>query len=146
MCIHCLGHFSPLLPSLTLSPLPLSLPGRPCSALISNFVKEHNKEGKVFLLVELRVAMQRDSWHCFHVQMCYIASWFISNWALHWFLIHLWTARISCSEKLFHYWQQNYLVNFMLFFFSYILGLACIPLAMYSIQMFSAESSQLISV
>jgi hypothetical protein len=34
MCIHCLGHFSPL-PSST---LPLS--GRTCSALLSNFVEE----------------------------------------------------------------------------------------------------------
>jgi hypothetical protein len=40
MCIHCLGHFSPLSPSLTLSPLPPSLPGRTCSAFITNFVEE----------------------------------------------------------------------------------------------------------
>jgi hypothetical protein len=40
MCVHCLGHFSSLPPSPTLS-LPLaSLPGRTCSALISNFVEE----------------------------------------------------------------------------------------------------------
>jgi hypothetical protein len=45
MCI-CLGHLSPLPPSSTLSPLPHllspppSLPGRTCSALISNFVEE----------------------------------------------------------------------------------------------------------
>jgi hypothetical protein len=39
MCIHCLGHFSPLPPT-SLSPsLPL-LPGKTCSALISNFVEE----------------------------------------------------------------------------------------------------------
>jgi hypothetical protein len=37
MCIHCLGHFSPL-PS-PLSPAP-SLPDRICSALFSNFVEE----------------------------------------------------------------------------------------------------------
>jgi hypothetical protein len=36
MCIHCLGLFSPFSPSLS----PLSLPGRICSALISNFVEE----------------------------------------------------------------------------------------------------------
>jgi hypothetical protein len=36
MCIHCLGHFSPLVPSPP-SP-PSSLPGRTCSALFSNFV------------------------------------------------------------------------------------------------------------
>jgi hypothetical protein len=31
----------------------------------------HNNKGKVFLLVELRVAIQRDSYYCFHVPMCY---------------------------------------------------------------------------
>jgi hypothetical protein len=35
MCIQCLRHFSPLL-----FLLPLSLPGRNCSAFISNFVEE----------------------------------------------------------------------------------------------------------
>jgi hypothetical protein len=40
MCIHCLGHFSTLLPSPTLSPLLPSVPGRSCSALITNFVVE----------------------------------------------------------------------------------------------------------
>jgi hypothetical protein len=58
-----LGHYStPLTP--TLSPLPQSVPGRSCSALIANFVEEkheHNKEDKAFLLVELRIAIQRDS-------------------------------------------------------------------------------------
>jgi hypothetical protein len=41
-----------------------SLPYRSCSALISNFVEvrhKHNKENKVFLLVEIRIATQRDS-------------------------------------------------------------------------------------
>jgi hypothetical protein len=40
MCIHCLGHFCPLPPSLTLSPFPPSVPGRSCSAFITNFVEE----------------------------------------------------------------------------------------------------------
>jgi hypothetical protein len=39
MCIHCLGPFSPPTPSPPSSPPP-SLPGRTCSALISNFVEE----------------------------------------------------------------------------------------------------------
>jgi hypothetical protein len=37
VCIHCLGHFFPLLPS---SLPPPSVPGRSCSALITNFVEE----------------------------------------------------------------------------------------------------------
>jgi hypothetical protein len=40
MCIHCLGHFSPLPPPLPFLPLPPSVPGRSCSALITNFVVE----------------------------------------------------------------------------------------------------------
>jgi hypothetical protein len=41
MCIHCcLGYFSPLLPSPTLCPLSPSVPGRSCSAFITNFVEE----------------------------------------------------------------------------------------------------------
>jgi hypothetical protein len=46
MCIHCLGHFFPLPSTPSLSPhlLPLStmpsLPGKNCSALISNFVEK----------------------------------------------------------------------------------------------------------
>jgi hypothetical protein len=40
MCVHCLGHFSPtpLIPPS--SPQSPSLPGRTCSALISNIVEE----------------------------------------------------------------------------------------------------------
>jgi hypothetical protein len=40
MCLHCLGHFSPLPPTLSLFPLPPSFPGRTSSALFSNFVEE----------------------------------------------------------------------------------------------------------
>jgi hypothetical protein len=40
MCIHCLGHFSPLPPAPHSLPFPPSLSGRICSALISNFVEE----------------------------------------------------------------------------------------------------------
>jgi hypothetical protein len=44
MCIHCLGHLSPLpISSLPLTPIP-SLTGRTCSALFSNFVEEKIKE------------------------------------------------------------------------------------------------------
>jgi hypothetical protein len=31
----------------------------------------HNKKDKAFLLVELRIAMQKESYYCFHVPMCY---------------------------------------------------------------------------
>jgi hypothetical protein len=65
MCIHCLGHFSPLPPPPSSSPHHLSLPGRICSALISNYVEKesirNNKKDKVFLLVEIRIAIQLDS-------------------------------------------------------------------------------------
>jgi hypothetical protein len=43
MCIHCLGYFSTLPHSPTISPLPPlppSVPGRSSSALITNFVEE----------------------------------------------------------------------------------------------------------
>jgi hypothetical protein len=59
-----LGHFSPLSPSPSLSPSTPSLPGRTCSALFSNFVEEktnNNKKDREFLLVEIRIAAQRDS-------------------------------------------------------------------------------------
>jgi hypothetical protein len=48
---------------------------------------KHNKKDKAFLLVELRIAIQKDSYYCSHVQMCYDPCWFNSNWSLHWFLI-----------------------------------------------------------
>jgi hypothetical protein len=58
------GPFSPLPLPL---PLPPSLPGRTCSALLSNFVEEkredisNNEKDTAFLLVEIRIAIQRDS-------------------------------------------------------------------------------------
>jgi hypothetical protein len=64
MCTHYLGHFSPLPPSPTLSPLLPSVPGRQCSAFITSFVEEKNKpnkEDKVFLLIELRIAILKYS-------------------------------------------------------------------------------------
>jgi hypothetical protein len=64
-----LVHFSPTpyplpLPYPLLLPATPSLPGRNCSALISNFVEEsmnNNKKDKAFLLVEIRIAIQGDS-------------------------------------------------------------------------------------
>jgi hypothetical protein len=40
----------------------------------------HNKKDKAFLLVELRIAIQKDSYYCSHVPMCYVPCWFNSNW------------------------------------------------------------------
>jgi hypothetical protein len=48
---------------------------------------KHNKKDKVFLLLELRIAIQKDSYYCSHVPMCYDPCWFNSKWSLHWFLI-----------------------------------------------------------
>jgi hypothetical protein len=68
MCIHCLGHFSTLpssLPHFQAGPV-LSL-----SLILLKKRHKHNKEDKAFLLVELRIAIQRDSSYCFRVPMCY---------------------------------------------------------------------------
>jgi hypothetical protein len=66
--VHTLfGSFLPIAPCPhPLPPYPPSLPSRNYSALISNFVEDKkdisiNKKEKVFLLVELRIAIWRDS-------------------------------------------------------------------------------------
>jgi hypothetical protein len=73
MCIHCLGHFFPLPPSLTLSLFPPHFqadPVLPLSLILLKTRHKHNKEDKAFLLVELRIALQKYSEHCFRVHMC----------------------------------------------------------------------------
>jgi hypothetical protein len=40
MCIHCLGHFFPLSPFPTPSPVTPSVPGRSCSASIASFIEK----------------------------------------------------------------------------------------------------------
>jgi hypothetical protein len=66
MCIHCLGHFSPsphTPPPPTQDPCP-SAPAEPVLPLSLILLKrshKHNKEDKTFLLVELRIAIQKDS-------------------------------------------------------------------------------------
>jgi hypothetical protein len=72
MRIHCLGHFS------YSALLPHSLPSQfqagpvlPLSLILLKKGHMHNKKDKAFLLVELRIAIQRDSYYCFHVLMCY---------------------------------------------------------------------------
>jgi hypothetical protein len=64
MCIHCLGHFSPLLP-LSCSPCHppcfQAEPVLPLSLILLKRRHKHNKKDKAILLLELRVAIQRDS-------------------------------------------------------------------------------------
>jgi hypothetical protein len=78
-------------PCPTPSPFPSpSLSSRqvlPLSLILLKKRHEHNKEDKEFLLVELRIAIRRDSYYCFRVPMCYDPCGFNSNWSLHWFLI-----------------------------------------------------------
>jgi hypothetical protein len=64
--VHTLfGPFLPLAPrALPLSPPTPLLPGKTCSALFSNFLGEdisNNKKDIAFFLVEIRIAIQRDS-------------------------------------------------------------------------------------
>jgi hypothetical protein len=68
-----LGHFSPFPPN-PLSPPPPSLLGRTCSALFSDFVEEKTEaiiRRTAFFLVEIKIAIQRVSQYCFHVQVYY---------------------------------------------------------------------------
>jgi hypothetical protein len=46
-------------------------PVLPLSLILLKKRHKHDKEDKAFLLVELRIAIQRDSYYCFHVPMCY---------------------------------------------------------------------------
>jgi hypothetical protein len=65
--VHTLfGSFLPSGLISSLSPQPRSLPGRTCAALFYNFVGEdisNNKKDKAFLLVEIKIAIQRDFKH-----------------------------------------------------------------------------------
>jgi hypothetical protein len=45
----------------------------------------NNKKDIAFLLVEIRIAIQRASYHCFHAHVYYNQNWFISTWPLHYF-------------------------------------------------------------
>jgi hypothetical protein len=64
VCIHCLGDFSSLLPAPSLSPTPPRFQAEPVLPLSRILLKrrhKHNKKDKELLLVELRIAIQRDS-------------------------------------------------------------------------------------
>jgi hypothetical protein len=85
-------------------PLPHPLPPFPPSVLPLSLIllkkrHKHNKEDKAFLLVELRIAIQRNSYYSFHVPMCYDPCWFNSNWSLCWFLIPF--SCCLCHFKIF---------------------------------------------
>jgi hypothetical protein len=63
-CIHCLGHFSLFpLPSLSplFSPQFKAGPVLPLSLVLLEKRDKHNKEDKIFSLVELRIAIQKYS-------------------------------------------------------------------------------------
>jgi hypothetical protein len=62
-CMHCLGHFSPS-PRPPLPHFPPQFqagPVLPLSLILLKKREKHNKEDKVFLLVELRIAIQKYS-------------------------------------------------------------------------------------
>jgi hypothetical protein len=64
MYIHYLGHFSPLPPPPLSPPFPLQFqegPVLPLSLVLLKKRDKPNKEDKVFLLVELRIAIQKYS-------------------------------------------------------------------------------------
>jgi hypothetical protein len=86
------GSFLHPAPLPHISPFPSSVSGRSCSACPCEWIcwrKDISiiRKTKCFLLVELRIAIQKDSYYCSHVPMCYDPCWFNSNWSLHWFLI-----------------------------------------------------------
>jgi hypothetical protein len=64
-CAYIVWVISPPCPPSLPSPLlPHSVPGRSCSAFMTNFVEEKhkpNKEDKAFLLAKLRIAIQKYS-------------------------------------------------------------------------------------
>jgi hypothetical protein len=77
----------PPLPFFPSSPQFQAGPVLPLSLILLKKRHKHNKKGKVFLLVELRIVIQKDSYYCFHVPMCYNPCSFNSDWSLPWFLI-----------------------------------------------------------
>jgi hypothetical protein len=67
-----LGHFFPLPPPLASPLFPSQFQAGhvlPLSLLLLKKRDKPNKEDKVLLLVELRIAIQKYYWHCFRVHM-----------------------------------------------------------------------------
>jgi hypothetical protein len=85
ICIHCLGHFSPL-------PLTLPSPHHPLASrqnLFCPFLQfcwsvdmSNNQKDKAFLEVEIRITIKRDSQHLFNAQVYYNLNWFIYQTSL----------------------------------------------------------------
>jgi hypothetical protein len=64
MCTYCLGHFSLLSPPHSLCPIPLAPRQNLLCPFFQFFWREdisNDKKDKAFLLVEIRIATQRDS-------------------------------------------------------------------------------------
>jgi hypothetical protein len=93
MSTHCLGHFCPPIPRPIRHPLPLlstlltSIQNLFCSLLQFCWREDinNNKKDIAFLLVKIKIAIQRDSLHCFHAQVYYNPNWVISTRPLHYF-------------------------------------------------------------
>jgi hypothetical protein len=74
-CAYIVWVISPSCPPLPpFSPSPPQFqagPFLPSSMILMKKGHMHNKKDKVFLLAELRIPIQKDSYYCFHVPMCY---------------------------------------------------------------------------
>jgi hypothetical protein len=88
MYIHCLGHFSPMLPAPSLSPHPPHFRQNLFCPLLQFCWREdisNNKKDTVFLLVWDKDSCTERFLACFHAYMYYNPNWFISTRPLHYF-------------------------------------------------------------
>jgi hypothetical protein len=80
ICMHSLGHFSTQDTHLPSPCLPLASRQNLFFPFLQFFWREDisdNKKDIAFLLVEKRISIQRDSYHCFHTQC--ITTWIDSS-------------------------------------------------------------------
>jgi hypothetical protein len=81
----------------------------------------NNKKDIAFLLVEIRIAIQRNSQHCFHAQVYYNPNWFISTRPLHYcrspFHIELCCFKVTILAPL--QWAHQTLSSFGFLTFPY---------------------------
>jgi hypothetical protein len=86
-CAYIVWVISPPCPLLPPSPPQFQAgPFLPLSLILLKKRHKHNKEDKVFLLVELKIAIQRDSYYCFQRVTTHVDST-LTDLSLHWFLI-----------------------------------------------------------